>query len=65
MKKKLSKRELEVINLVSLGLENKEIGSKLGIKEHTVKNHLTYIYQKLEASNRAQAIAITIRSGLI
>ncbi|MFC4401666.1 LuxR C-terminal-related transcriptional regulator [Gracilibacillus xinjiangensis] len=53
----ISKREKEVLELVIQGFSNKEIASKLFISDHTVKNHLTHIFQKLNVTDRAQAIA--------
>ncbi|WP_053220247.1 LuxR C-terminal-related transcriptional regulator [Virgibacillus senegalensis] len=53
----LSKREKEVLELVVQGLSNKEIAHSLYISEHTVKNHLTNIFNKLNVSDRSQAIA--------
>jgi DNA-binding NarL/FixJ family response regulator len=51
-KEKLSKRELEVSELISYGLCNDEIGSKLNISPHTVKTHLHNVYLKAGISNR-------------
>ncbi|GAB7389251.1 hypothetical protein BSNK01_30890 [Bacillaceae bacterium] len=53
----LTARELEVLSMLAMGLGNKEIAQKLFISEHTVKNHLTKIFQKLGVNDRAQAIA--------
>ncbi|XIG14491.1 helix-turn-helix transcriptional regulator [Dehalogenimonas etheniformans] len=50
----LSKRELEIAELVSQGATNKELASKLFISEHTVKVHVKNILQKLELKNRQQ-----------
>jgi len=61
---KLSKRETEVLNLVLKGLNNREIAEQLFISDHTVKNHMTNIYQKLGVSDRAQAIAKIYQIGL-
>ncbi|UNO50737.1 response regulator transcription factor [Alicyclobacillus acidoterrestris] len=54
---RLTARELEVLNLLVTGLGNKELAQTLFISEHTVKNHLTNIFQKLGVNDRAQAIA--------
>lgn len=59
----LSKREKEVLELVIQGLSNKEIADRLFISGHTVKNHLTNIFQKLNVSDRAQAIAKVFQLG--
>src|SRR2546422_94548 len=61
----LTPREREILTLLGEGLVNKEIGARLGISEHTVKSHLTAIYEKLEASNRAEAVATGLRRGLV
>ena len=61
----LSPRESEVLNLLAEGLANKEIAWQLKISEHTVKFHVTSIFNKLDASTRAEAVAIGARRGLI
>jgi DNA-binding CsgD family transcriptional regulator len=61
----LSPREAEVLNLLAAGLGNKQIAPRLGISEHTVKFHVTSIFNKLGASSRAEAVAIGLRRGLI
>jgi two-component system, NarL family, response regulator YdfI len=61
----LSPRESEVLNLLADGLANKEIAWRLKISEHTVKFHVTSIFNKLDASTRAEAVAIGARRGLI
>ncbi len=61
----LTPREREILTLLGDGLVNKEIGVRLGISEHTVKTHLAAIYEKLDASNRAEAVATGLRMGLI
>ena len=53
----LSERELEVLRLIAAGLSNKEIAEKLFIAEGTAKNHVSNILSKLEARDRAQAVA--------
>lgn len=53
----LTRRELEIIELVSKGLQNKSIASQLGLSEFTVKIHLHNIITKLGAHNRTQAVA--------
>ena len=52
----LTKREQEIVPLVAQGLTNKEISSRLGVSEHTVKNHLFRIYDKLGISSRVELI---------
>ncbi len=54
----LSDREIEVVALVAQGLANKEIGSKLFLSEHTVKDHLKNIMKKMDAKSRSEIIFI-------
>lgn len=54
----LSTREVDVFSLIVDGLTNKEISEKLYISEHTVKNHITNIFSKINVSDRVQAIAL-------
>jgi LuxR family transcriptional regulator of csgAB operon len=51
----LSKREVEILNLVARGAMNTEIGEKLFISRHTVKSHLYNIYKKIKVTNRLEA----------
>jgi DNA-binding NarL/FixJ family response regulator len=53
----LSEREIEVLRLIAAGSSNKEIAEKLFIAEGTAKNHVSNILSKLEARDRAQAVA--------
>jgi diguanylate cyclase (GGDEF)-like protein/PAS domain S-box-containing protein len=53
----ISSREMDVFKLLVNGLSNKEISDELFISEHTVKNHITKIFQKLMVSDRLQAMA--------
>ena len=52
----ISDRELEVLELVALGLSNKEIADKLFVSINTVKTHLSKLYEKLEVNRRTQAV---------
>lgn len=61
----LTDRELEVLDLLAKGLANKQIAALLGISEHTVKFHVSSIYSKLNATNRAEAIRAGLRGGWI
>jgi len=61
----LTKRELEVLNLIKKGLTNKRIGSQLFISERTVKFHTTAILSKLHAENRTEAVDIGLKRGLL
>jgi DNA-binding NarL/FixJ family response regulator len=61
----LTERESEVLQLLAQGLANKQIGVQLEISEHTVKFHVSSIYAKLGASNRAEAVRLGVQNGLI
>jgi DNA-binding NarL/FixJ family response regulator len=61
----LSMRELEVLERVARGWPSKRIATDLGLSEATVKFHLGVIYARLDAGNRAEAISIAARRGLI
>ena len=61
----LSVRERGVLRLVAAGLSNKQIAETLSISERTVKFHVTAIFNKLGAENRAQAVAIAAERGLL
>ena len=58
-------RELEVLQLVSDGLANREIGVRLFLSEETVKSHVRHLLAKLQAKSRAHAVALGLRRGLI
>jgi len=60
----LTRRELEILQLVAEGLSNKEIGSRLNITEGTVKNHVHNSLEKLHLENRIQAAAYVVRQGM-
>lgn len=61
----LTKRELEVLAGMARGRSNAEIGRELFLSEDTIKTHARRLYRKLEASDRAQAVAIGFRFGLL
>jgi DNA-binding NarL/FixJ family response regulator len=61
----LSPREKEVLGLLADGLGVAAIARKLFISESTAKTHISKIYDKLGAANRAQAIMNAIRAGLL
>lgn len=61
----LTTRELEVLRGMSAGKSNAEIGAELFLTEDTIKTHARRLFRKLEASDRAHAVAIAYRSGLI
>jgi DNA-binding CsgD family transcriptional regulator len=61
----LTHREIEVLEAIAAGRANKQIADELGISSHTVKFHTSSIYQKLHVTNRAEAVALGIRRGLL
>ena len=61
----LSPREVEVLQLMSKGVGNKEIAANLVIGESTVKTHLIHIYNKLAVKGRTEAVAEAARRGII
>ena len=58
-------REVEVLQLISDGLVNREIGERLFLSEETVKSHVRHLLAKLQARSRAHAVAVGFRRGLI
>ena len=58
-------REIEVLQLVSDGLVNREIGERLFLSEETVKSHVRHLLAKLQSRSRAHAVAVGFRRGLI
>jgi DNA-binding NarL/FixJ family response regulator len=61
----LTRRETEVLRLLSEGLANKEIASRLSVSTHTAKFHVESILRKFGAANRAEAVMEGIRMGLL
>lgn len=61
----LSRREVEVIELMAEGLENTEIAKELGVSVDTVKTHSKHIYRKFEAKSRAHAVHIAYQRGIL
>lgn len=61
----LTRRELEVLKLLAVGMYNKEVAENLNISERTVKNHVSNIFKKLEVTDRTQAAVFAIRNNLI
>jgi two-component system nitrate/nitrite response regulator NarL len=61
----LTARELEVLQLLSAGMTNKEIASRLGITEHTIKFHVNAILGKLNAETRTEAVVHAARLGIV
>ena len=61
----LTPREVEVLQLISQGLRNKEVGAMLGITEGTVQIHVKNIFAKLGVNDRTGAVQVAVRRGLI
>lgn len=61
----LSAREIEVLQSVSRGASNKEIGRKLHISEATVKTHLIHIFNKLGVKDRTAAVTVALERGIL
>lgn len=62
---RLSPREQQVLQLVADGLENKQIATELEISEATVKTYLRGVFERLDVSSRAEAVAVGLRLGII
>lgn len=61
----LTNREMEILEQIIDGLSNKEIATRLGISQQTVKNHVTSILSKLNRSDRTQAAIYALRHGWV
>ena len=61
----LTRRELEVLKLVAVGMFNKEIGEEMSISERTVKNHISSIFKKIDVADRTQAAVFAIKNNLV
>ena len=61
----ISAREEEVLQLVANGLGTSEIAEQLYISQKTVKNHLSSIYEKLDARDRTQAVLMAVKMGIV
>ena len=61
----ITKRELEILELIAQGLSNREIAEKLFVSENTVKTHSSRLLDKLSAKRRTQAVQIAKEMGLI
>ena len=61
----ITRRELEILELIAQGLSNREIAEKLFVSENTVKTHSSRLFDKLSARRRTQAVQIGKEMGLI
>lgn len=61
----ITNREMEVLKLLAEGLFNKEIASRLGISERTVKNHVSNLFKKIEVSDRTQAAIFAVKNDIV
>ena len=61
----MTEKELFVLQAIARGYRSKEIAFDMGISERTVKAHLTNIYAKLKVDSRAEAVAVSIKQGII
>lgn len=64
-RQELTPREVEILEMMTKGLTNKEIGKVFGISENTARNHVNSIIQKLEVSDRTEAATTAILRGII
>jgi two-component system NarL family response regulator len=65
MRTNLTTREIEILKMLAKGPTNKQIGRALGISDHTVRNHVNSILEKLEVSDRTEAATTAIQRGII
>jgi DNA-binding NarL/FixJ family response regulator len=61
----LTPREVEVVELISLGMRNKEIAASLGISEDTAQVHVKNVLAKLKVNDRSAAVSVALRRGII
>ena len=61
----LTPREMDILNLVGMGMGNAEISDKLIVSEKTVKNHLTNIFKKINVNDRTQAFVYAVKNKLV
>jgi DNA-binding NarL/FixJ family response regulator len=62
---RLSARELEVLRALTTGARSEMIARNLGISPKTLRNHISSIYHKLGIFDRAQAVIVAVREGLV
>jgi DNA-binding NarL/FixJ family response regulator len=61
----LTDRELEILQIIAKGLSNNEAAKVLGLSKATIRTHLEHIYEKLDVTNRVEAVTEGIRQGII
>jgi DNA-binding NarL/FixJ family response regulator len=61
----ITRRELEILELIAAGMSNREIAGKLFVSENTVKTHSSRLFEKLQAKRRTQAVQIGKQQGLL
>jgi len=61
----LTRREYDVLKLLSVGMYNRDIGTRLEISERTVKNHISNIFKKINVNDRTQAAVFAIRNKIV
>jgi len=61
----LTQRERQILSLLADGLGNKQIAAQLGISPSTVKTHVELLFEKLGVTSRAEAVAVSVRRGLL
>jgi two-component system, NarL family, response regulator LiaR len=61
----ITRRELEILELIALGLSNREIASRSFVSENTVKTHTASVFEKLNAKRRTQAVQLAKQAGLL
>jgi two-component system, NarL family, response regulator LiaR len=61
----ITRRELEILELIALGMSNREIAAKLFVSENTVKTHSSRVFEKLGAKRRTQAVQLGKELGLL
>lgn len=64
-RRQLTERELECLQIIAKGLSNNEAANVLGLSKATIRTHLEHIYQKLDVTNRVEAVTEGIRQGII
>ena len=61
----LSSRERQILSLIASGYVNKQVATEFGISEHTIKNHMTHILEKLDVCDRTHAVVLAMQNGWI